>query len=159
VRIRPVVFAALVLAGALGAAALAAPAPSTVRTAAVAKLGTVLVNGSGLTLYRLDTDKKGASSCDGGCAAVWPPLLATGKTKPVAGTGVAASKLGLIKRSTGQMQVTYDGYPLYRFAADTKPGEAKGEGVSGTWFAVAPSGGLVKAKAAAAGGGGGSYYG
>jgi len=127
-------------------AALASPAaaPLTVKTESISKLGPVLVNGSGLTLYRFKADKKGTSSCSGGCAAIWPPVLAVGKAKPVAGTGVAAAKLGLFKRSTGQLQVTYGGYALYRFAADTKPGEAKGEGVEGAWFAVAPSGALVK---------------
>ncbi len=132
------------------AAAPAAPSSGvTVKTASVAKLGTVLVNESGLTLYRFTaSDKKGSSSCTGGCASVWSPLFAVGKTS--AGTGVAASKLGTIKRSNGRMQVTYAGYPLYRYAADAKAGSDKGEGVGGTWFAVAPSGAVVKGAASAA---------
>jgi predicted lipoprotein with Yx(FWY)xxD motif len=149
VRLRPTILAGLAAVLAVGVvAATAAPtsAPPTVKTAKIADLGTVLVNGSGLTLYRFTTDKKGSSSCNGSCAALWPPLLA-GKGKPVAGTGVAAAKLGTLKRSTGQLQVTYGGYALYRFASDKKPGEAKGEGLEGSWYAVAPSGALVKTSA------------
>jgi predicted lipoprotein with Yx(FWY)xxD motif len=129
---------------------------STVKTAKISGLGTVLVNGSGRTLYRFTADKKGASTCNGSCAALWPPVLASGTAEPVAGTGVTASKLGTIKRSNGQKQVTYGGYPLYRYAADTKSGQAKGEGAEGTWFAVAPSGALVKGATKEAAGSGGT---
>jgi predicted lipoprotein with Yx(FWY)xxD motif len=146
-----IVMSAFVLAfGATAALAAPAIAPPMVKTATISGLGKVLVNGSGLTLYRFTSDKRGSSSCTGGCAAIWPPVIATGKAKPVAGKGAIASKLGTIKRSNGQTQVTYGGYPLYRFAADTKAGQAKGEGIEGTWFAVASSGTLVKAEAASA---------
>jgi predicted lipoprotein with Yx(FWY)xxD motif len=127
-------------------AALASPAvaPVTVKTAKVADFGTVLVNGSGFTLYRYTPDQKGKSVCSGACSAYWPPLIVTGKAKPVAGTGVVASKLGTIKRSNGQMQVTYAGYPLYRYAGDAKAGETKGQGFEKTWYVVAASGAMVK---------------
>jgi predicted lipoprotein with Yx(FWY)xxD motif len=153
VRIRSIgaLTALTLVVGAGAAAAPAAPSSAgvTVKTASVAKLGEVLVNGSGLTLYRFTSDKKGSSSCTGGCASVWSPLFAVGKTS--AGTGVAASKLGTIKRSNGRMQVTYAGYPLYLYASDTKSGSDKGEGVGGSWFAVAPSGALVKGSTAVQG--------
>jgi predicted lipoprotein with Yx(FWY)xxD motif len=147
------VLAVPALAAVIGvSAAFASPAmaPVTVKTAKVANLGNVLVNGSGLTLYRYTPDKKGTSVCTGACAKYWPPLLVTGKAKPVAGTGVTASKLGVIKRSNGQMQVTYGGYPLYRYSDDSKTGQAKGQGEESAWYAVATSGALVKTSVQAA---------
>jgi predicted lipoprotein with Yx(FWY)xxD motif len=138
---------ALTLAIAIGLGAALATAAATTVTLKVAKisgLGTVLVNGNGLTVYRFTSDKKGSSSCTGGCATAWPPLMVAGATKPTAGSGVSASKLGTIKRANGQLQVTYGGYPLYRYAADSKPGQTKGEGVEGSWYAVTPSDALVK---------------
>ena len=146
-RIRSIgALTALTLVVGAGAAAALSSAGATVKAASVAKLGTVLVNGSGLTLYRFTSDKKGSSSCTGGCASVWPPLVVHGR--PSAGTGIRASKLGTIRRSNGQMQVTYAGYPLYLYAADTKAGSDEGEGVGGSWFAVASSGALVKGATA-----------
>src|ERR1035441_5197485 len=71
--------------------ASAAKAP----TVAVRKtsLGKILVAGvSGRTLYLLTSDAKNKSTCTGGCAQVWPPLLVSGK--PTAGKGVSKSKLG-----------------------------------------------------------------
>jgi hypothetical protein len=38
------------------------------------------------------------------------------------------------------MQLTYDGWPLYRYSGDAKPGEANGQGVGGVWFAMTPEG-------------------
>jgi predicted lipoprotein with Yx(FWY)xxD motif len=89
-------------------------------------LGKVLVNGHGQTLYLFEKDKHGKSACYGRCAAAWPPAFTTGK--PKAGPGVKASLLGTTKRKDGKLQVTYNGWPLYAFVEDTKPGQAKGEG-------------------------------
>jgi predicted lipoprotein with Yx(FWY)xxD motif len=35
-------------------------------------------------------------------------------------------------------QVEYNGHPLYTFAADSAPGQTKGEGVLGKWFVATP---------------------
>lgn len=130
--------------------AAATTTTATLKTATVQGLGTVLVSGNGHTLYRFTSDKKGSSSCTGGCATVWPPLLVTGAAKPTAGKGVTSSKLGTIKRANGQLQVSYGGYALYRYSGDTKAGEAKGEGVEKSWYALAASGTLVKTATATA---------
>src|SRR5436190_2287547 len=53
------------------------------------KLGEVLVNSKGHTLYMFAKDKNGKSSCSGSCAKFWPPYLQHGKV--TAGSGVKAS--------------------------------------------------------------------
>jgi len=124
----------------------------TVKSSNNASLGTtIVVNATGKTLYRYRDDTKNTVKCTGACAASWPPLLVAAGKKPVAGTGVSASKLGTVKRSDGKTQVTYGGYALYLFSGDTKAGQANGQGLEGEWHAVAPSGALVTKAAAAAG--------
>jgi predicted lipoprotein with Yx(FWY)xxD motif len=108
------------------------------------KLGRVLVNSRGHTLYLFGKDKNGKSACSGMCATFWPPLIASGK--PRATAGVKASLLGTTKRADGRLQVTYNHHPLYTFAKDTKKGQTNGEGVKafgGTWDAVSPAGAKV----------------
>jgi hypothetical protein len=60
-------------------------------------------------------------------------VTASGGSAP---TGTAS--LDVIKRPDGTTQVTYKGMPLYTFAQDQAPGQAKGQGVKdvGTWNAV-----------------------
>ena len=58
---------------------------------------------------------------------------------PMAGGGVSQSLLGTTKRADGTEQVTYNGHPLYYFAADTGSGMAKGQGVKAfgsDWYVV-----------------------
>jgi predicted lipoprotein with Yx(FWY)xxD motif len=97
-------------------------------------LGPILVDGQGHTLYALTMDAPGVSTCTGNCLEAWPPLLTTGG--PVAGGGVQAALLGSFARSDGGMQVTYDGKPLYTYSQDAAPGDLKGQGKGGVWFAV-----------------------
>jgi predicted lipoprotein with Yx(FWY)xxD motif len=85
--------------------------------------------------------------CTGQCTQFWPPLLIKRGAKPTAGTGLDAKKLGTIKRPDGQLQVTYAGLPLYMFASDKRTGDVKGEGVEKIWYAVAPTGKIVKRAA------------
>jgi predicted lipoprotein with Yx(FWY)xxD motif len=62
---------------------------------------------------------------------------------PQAGTGVVAAKLGTTRRTDGQTEVTYNGHPLYYYAADTGPGQTQGQDLNqfgGTWHVVAPTG-------------------
>ncbi len=46
--------------------------------------------------------------------------------------------LATITRDDGTTQVTYNGAPLYYFAADEKAGDSAGQGVGGIWFIAAP---------------------
>ena len=108
---------------------------ATVTVASKGAVGAVFSNAQGMTLYHLTADTPGVSTCTGGCAAAWPPLvLPAGVSAPVAGKGVDG--LGTIKRTDGSVQVTYDKEPLYTFSGDASPTDAKGQGVAGTWFAV-----------------------
>ncbi len=119
-------------AAGLSATAASAASKSTVATAKVPGVGTVLVDAQGKTLYTL-TDADGqAVACTGTCASAWPPLTASGKvTSPK-----AVKKL---HKTTGTNQVTSAGLPLYRFAGDSAAKQANGEGLSsfgGTWHVV-----------------------
>jgi len=112
----------------------------TVKTTHSATLGTILVDQSGLTLYRYTPDGTGKTSCTGECSTAWPPLtLPSGTTHAGAAGGVTATALGTITRPGGALQVTFQGMPLYRFLGDTKSGDTKGQGVGGTWFVVTPT--------------------
>jgi predicted lipoprotein with Yx(FWY)xxD motif len=107
----------------------------------VPKLGKVIVNEDGMTLYDFHKDKGTTSSCYGACAGVWPPLTTEGK--PTGAMGVSASKLGTTKRNDGTTQVTFAGHPLYTYTGDSKPGEANGNDLStygGQWYALQPNG-------------------
>jgi predicted lipoprotein with Yx(FWY)xxD motif len=95
--------------------------------------GTLLVDARGMALYINSRDSGMASTCSGSCAQVWPPLTVTGA--PIAGKGVAGL-LGILSRPDGRQQVTYDGWPLYYFSGDQRPGYAAGEGYAGVWFAA-----------------------
>ena len=135
--------------GAYGAApkATSTPAASGAVSLKTAKgePGTFLVDSSGRALYLFEADKGSTSTCNGACAAAWPPLTTTGA--PTAGTGVKADLLGTTKRDDGKMEVTYDGHPLYYFAGDSGPGQTKGQGVDGfgaEWYVVGPSGKAVE---------------
>ena len=111
-------------------------------TAASTKLGTILVDGSGRTLYLFEKDQPNQSACSGACAAAWPVDQSSGT--PKAGSGVKASMLGTISRGDGTTQVAYNGHPLYYYAGDSGPGQLNGQGVDAfgaKWFVVTPAGG------------------
>ena len=108
------------------------------------KLGNVLVDAKGRTLYLFEADKGPMSACSGACASVWPPLMSTGE--PTAGPGVAASKLGTTKRSGGATEVTYNGHPLYTYAGDSAPGQTSGQGLDdygAEWYALSAGGSKI----------------
>ncbi|MEU2095213.1 SCO0930 family lipoprotein [Streptomyces globisporus] len=103
------------------------------------ELGKVLTDSEGFTLYRFDKDTANPpkSNCDGDCATAWP-VVASGNA--VAAAGTDEELLGEVSRPDGTSQLTVDGWPMYRYAKDTAPGQVNGQGVGGTWFAAAPDG-------------------
>ena len=126
---------------------------ATVSTAKNAALGTIVVGSTGRTLYHYLDDHGKKIDCTGACATQWPPVLVAKSAKPVAGAGIKAGKLGTITRPDGTVQVTYNGFPLYRFAGDTKSGQVNGQGLESSWYVLAPSGAVVKLNTAPAAGG------
>lgn len=126
-------------------------------TAENAVIGTYVTDGAGRTLYRFDEDsaKPPKATCNGDCAKAWPPLLikSPGKIFP---KGIDPKILGYVERADGTCQVTIDGWPVYYFAKDAKPGDILGQGVKGTWFAVDPKGGKTGKLPESAGGTGGA---
>jgi predicted lipoprotein with Yx(FWY)xxD motif len=101
-----------------------------------AKLGTILADAHGLTLYTLTNNGKPVD-CTGTCASVWPPLTAPSAATPPAAPGVPM--LGTASLSDGTRVVTAGGLPVYRFAQDGDSGDAYGEGIStfgGVWHVV-----------------------
>ena len=114
-------------------------APLTVTTNP--KLGKIIVDPKGRTLYDFPIDKGTTSVCYGACASLWPPYLT--KAKPVAGPGVSAGLIGTTKRKDGSAEVTYAGHPLYYYAPDQKPGQITGQALNqfgAPWYALAPNG-------------------
>jgi len=122
---------------------------ATVQTKKIAGLGTVLVNSKGLTLYMFKPDKQKRVTCKGTCAAVWPPLKLKAGQKPTAGGAAKKSLLGSDKNPSGGRVVTYNHWPLYRYVADSKPGQATGQALNlngGLWYVLSPAGKVIKKK-------------
>ena len=111
---------------------------ATVATADVGQLGTVLVDGTGRTLYIFKNDTGTSSTCSGDCATTWPALVTSGNAS--AEMGAKSGMLGTTTRDDGTTQVTYAGHPVYLYSGDTAAGDANGQGFGGVWFAVTAAG-------------------
>jgi predicted lipoprotein with Yx(FWY)xxD motif len=94
--------------------------------------GKTLVDAHGMTLYTFDRDVvPGKSSCNGKCAANWPPFAAT--------TGaVNINNWTVIMRNDGSEQWAYKGKPLYRWMDDKQPGDVDGDGRNNVWHVAVP---------------------
>ncbi len=140
---------AVVAVGWSGAASSRASTPhvvksATVQTKTLKKLGTVLVNSKGRTLYMFVPDKQKKVTCHGSCAAAWPPLKVKKGQEPTAGGSAKKKLLGLDGRV-----VTYNRWPLYTYLGDSKPGQANGQRQDlngGLWYVLSPSGKVIKTK-------------
>ena len=109
-------------------------------------LGTVVVGGTGKTVYVFDKDTadSGKSACEDACLAKWPPVTTTSdapKADGVTGT------VGMITRTDGSKQVTLNGFPLYYYATDATAGDVQGQGVGGIWWAIGPNGDKITGAA------------
>ncbi len=125
---------------------------ATVSVANNGGLGKILVDSQGKTLYLFKQDSGTKSTCSGGCATAWPPLLASGK--PTVGGGAKASLLGTTRRSDGRPQITYDGHPLYGYQGDSKAGDTNGQGIDGfgaPWYVLSPTGNEITTTSSSSG--------
>ena len=106
----------------------AATGPTTVKLAS-SELGQILVDSKGMTLYVDEKDKPGAPNCTGACLTVWPPAAAP--ASPTFGAGLDATKFTTVTASDGTKQLAVDGFPLYTWTNDKKPGDTTGQDVNG----------------------------
>ena len=139
--------------GGSGSTSTSSPAAATAGSLKTTTIGgaTVLTNSKGFTLYSFAPDTSTKSNCNGTCAQFWPPVQGPATASGVKGT------FGTIKRSDGSTQATFDGHPLYTFAADTAPGQAKGNGLNeqgGVWHEITTSGSAAPVSTSSSGGGG-----
>lgn len=120
-------------------------------------LGTILVDGQKMTVYVYDKDtpNSGKSSCSGECASAWPEVTTTSTSPKVDGV---TGKVGTIKGVDGKTQVTINGWPLYTFVKDSKPGDTTGQGVGGIWWVVGADGNKITKTASASSSSGDSNY-
>ena len=126
------------------AAAQRATKAATVQTKTLKKLGTVLVNSKGMTLYMFVPDHQKKVTCKGSCAVAWPPLKLKAGQKPTAGGAARKKLLGMDGRV-----VTYNKWPLYTYVGDSKPGQANGQALDvngGLWYVLSPSGKVIRTK-------------
>lgn len=138
------------------AAQAAAGSAAGIATAKDAKLGEILVDGQGRTMYRYDKDTANppTSNCNDACAQAWPPVPASAKDNAKVAD---PSLLGEVTRADGSKQLTVAGWPMYLYAADTAAGQTNGQGVNQVWWAVQPDG--KKAGQSAGGSASGGGYG
>ena len=89
-----------------------------------------MVDASGMTLYTFDNDKAGSgkSVCNGPCAALWPPLMATADQP--------AGDYSVVTRDDGSRQLAYKGKPLYLYKADQKAGDLTGDNFKDVWHII-----------------------
>ena len=111
-----------------------------VASAKKAKVGSVIVDAQGRTLYRFTAEAQGVPVCTGACVGTWPPALVT------AASGLPKHVATVRRPDGGKLQLTYDGHPLYRYAGDQSKTDANGEGVGGQWF-VLKAGGAASSAA------------
>jgi predicted lipoprotein with Yx(FWY)xxD motif len=134
---------------------------ATIDVADNPKLGQVLVDSQGNTVYMFEKDDEADESyCNGSCAKVWPPV--TTKGQPQAGAGVSASKLTTFKRDDGSTQVVFDGHPLYTYIKDEDTEDAYGNGLDqfgAEWYGLHPSGQQTEDSGGSKDSGGGSQGG
>lgn len=98
----------------------------TISSRQVSGVGTVLTNQSGRTLYSPAQEANGSIKCTGSCLGFWFPVTMAQGATPHAGSGLTG-KLGSVKRpDSGELQLTYNGDPLYTFRLDSAPGQAHG---------------------------------
>jgi predicted lipoprotein with Yx(FWY)xxD motif len=145
----------LLLAACSSSASTTGSTGSALKTTTISG-ATVLTNAKGSTLYWFAPDTSTTSNCNGTCATYWPPV----KGPVAAGSGVTGT-LATITRADGSSQATYNGHPLYTYAADTSPGQATGNGLNasgGVWHEVTVSGSPAPASSSSSSKGGGYGY-
>lgn len=121
------------------AAPKATPAAALVKTATVTVGGqseNILTDGKGRTLYLFTPEKDSKIVTTAAILQIWPALLLSGSSPAPSGDSSLPGQLGTATRPDGTRQVTYNEWPLYTYAGDSKPGDVKGQGFGNQWFVV-----------------------
>ena len=114
---------------------------AVVSTGTHPELGTILVDASGRSMYLFTPDERNVSNCAGVCRDFWPPVLTV--DDPQAMGDAAANALGTIASPDGSKMVTYNGWPLYYYKFDERPGDALGQTVNDVWWVLSVHGGPI----------------
>ena len=130
----------------------AARAPVGLSTRKLSSVGNILVNQGGRSLYVFAPEKGGKVVCTGSCATTWPPLTSSGQEPSISSTLVHAALVGKVADPSGGQIITYAGWPLHTYSGDTAAGQLNGQGISGQWYAISPSGQVNMKKAASSSG-------
>ena len=125
-----------------GSSSASAATSDVVASAEKAKVGSVIVDAQGRTLYRFTAEAQGVPVCTGACVGTWPPALAG------SATGLPEHVATVKRPDGGKLQLTYDGHPLYRYAGDQSKADANGEGVGGQWFVLKAGAGAAQSQPA-----------
>ena len=107
------------------------------------KLGSILTDDKGMTLYMYVPDAPNVSVCEGPCLVAWPPVMLKEKEtleNVKLEAGLRRSRLGVAMRFDGSRHVTYNGWPLYYWARDKAAGDVNGQFVGNVWFVMSPAG-------------------
>jgi len=93
--------------------------------------GGALVAPNGMTLYTFDKDTAGSgkSTCNGPCAALWPPMMAGASDQPTGAYSV-------VTRDDGSRQWAYKGKPVYFYKPDQKAGDRTGDNFRDVWHII-----------------------
>lgn len=94
------------------------------------KLGNILTDAKGMTLYTYAKDKSGVSNCTGACLKAWPAYVASSQT------GTFPANISVIKRTDGTLQYAWRAMPLYYYIGDKKVGDVNGNGIEGVWNVI-----------------------
>jgi len=109
------------------------PVGTTVMIVQKSAIGYVLAQANHQVVYTYSKDKKGGTpTCTGTCAATWIPATGTPQAGPA---DVFPGQFGLVTRSDGSKQITYNGYPLYLLKG-AQPLTTTGNGMDGVWHVV-----------------------
>jgi predicted lipoprotein with Yx(FWY)xxD motif len=107
---------------------------------AASDLGEILVDASGYAVYLFTPDAQGESTCYDECEASWPIVAEV----TAVGDGLDEPLLGTTTRTNGDVQATYNGWPLYYFAGDATAGDVNGQGLNGVWWVIDAAGDAIE---------------
>ncbi|HWU44823.1 MAG TPA: hypothetical protein VN132_15330 [Bdellovibrio sp.] len=108
------------------------PMPSLTTTVTNSEGESLVADSFSRTLYVFDMDQNQTTPmCTGDCAEIWPPYIVTADEAQ----GLM-DPLGTITRTSGKMQLTYKGRPVYVYSLDREVGDDKGDGIGNVWHYI-----------------------